>query len=255
MNSKQEKLLFWQQKALTHPLVIAHRGACAHALENTTEAFTKAYELGSDMWEIDVRLSADGECVVCHDADLGKVAGNNLVIADTPWEQLSGVVLNNGEHLLHLDEVIELAQQLDAGLYIELKAQAGKKVLEALNAKSFDQGIIGSFEENWIHELAEQDCPYPLSTLVRVGRNPFEQAKRAKADMIHLCWEHASPEPYRLLTDEFMERARTEKLPVVLWHEERPEIIKHLVNKPVLGICSDTPERFKVGIQPKIFQF
>lgn len=49
-----------------HP-VIGHRGNRAHAPENTIESFAQAVAAGADAIEFDVRLSADGIPVVCHD--------------------------------------------------------------------------------------------------------------------------------------------------------------------------------------------
>lgn len=53
-------------------LNIAHRGARAFAPENTLVAFEKAKCLGSQMFEIDVRLSKDGALVVHHDETLSR---------------------------------------------------------------------------------------------------------------------------------------------------------------------------------------
>jgi glycerophosphoryl diester phosphodiesterase len=52
-----------------HP-IIAHRGASAHAPENTLPAFELALEQGADAFELDVRLTRDGAAVVLHDAAL-----------------------------------------------------------------------------------------------------------------------------------------------------------------------------------------
>jgi glycerophosphoryl diester phosphodiesterase len=51
-----------------NPLVIAHRGACWHAPENTLEAFELAIEERTDYIEFDVRAN-DGELVICHDPE------------------------------------------------------------------------------------------------------------------------------------------------------------------------------------------
>jgi glycerophosphoryl diester phosphodiesterase len=56
--------------ALDKILNIAHRGARAYAPENTLPAFEKAVQMGCDMFELDVRLSKDGELMVFHDEDL-----------------------------------------------------------------------------------------------------------------------------------------------------------------------------------------
>jgi glycerophosphoryl diester phosphodiesterase len=50
------------------PLVIAHRGACWHAPENTLEAFELAIEEGADYIEFDVRAK-DSELVICHEPE------------------------------------------------------------------------------------------------------------------------------------------------------------------------------------------
>ena len=52
------------------PLVVAHRGASAHAPENTVAAFEAAVRFGADGVELDVRATADGALAVHHDPAL-----------------------------------------------------------------------------------------------------------------------------------------------------------------------------------------
>ena len=47
--------------------VIGHRGACAHAPENTLASFRRAMADGAEALELDVHLTADGHVVVLHD--------------------------------------------------------------------------------------------------------------------------------------------------------------------------------------------
>ena len=49
------------------PLIFAHRGASAHAPENTIAAFELAIQQSADVIELDTKLSADGHVVVIHD--------------------------------------------------------------------------------------------------------------------------------------------------------------------------------------------
>lgn len=51
-------------------MVWAHRGARSLAPENTLAAARKALEVGADGWEVDVRLTKDGHCVLFHDFGL-----------------------------------------------------------------------------------------------------------------------------------------------------------------------------------------
>ncbi len=53
------------------PYAFAHRGARAHAPENTVESFTLALRLGATGLESDVWLTADGEAVLDHDGVVG----------------------------------------------------------------------------------------------------------------------------------------------------------------------------------------
>src|SRR5690606_2786837 len=71
-----------------HVYTIAHRGASAYAPENSLEAFVKAAEMGSDLVEIDVRLTADGVPVVTHDETLLRTFGVNATVSQLPFEEL-----------------------------------------------------------------------------------------------------------------------------------------------------------------------
>ncbi len=53
--------------SLRAPIGFAHRGARAHAPENTIEAFALARKLGADGLESDVWLTSDGVAVLDHD--------------------------------------------------------------------------------------------------------------------------------------------------------------------------------------------
>src|SRR6478752_1534139 len=54
------------------PIGFAHRGASAHAPENTIEAFALARRLGATGLESDVWLTADGIAVLDHDGRVGR---------------------------------------------------------------------------------------------------------------------------------------------------------------------------------------
>ena len=72
-------------KSIPRPVIIAHRGASAHAPENTLSAMKLALEQGADVIELDVQLTADNKVVVIHDTTLdrttngsGKIRNLNL---------------------------------------------------------------------------------------------------------------------------------------------------------------------------------
>lgn len=57
---------------LPKPVIFGHRGACAHAPENTLASFRLAFDQGADAIELDAKLSRDGEVVVFHDSTLDR---------------------------------------------------------------------------------------------------------------------------------------------------------------------------------------
>jgi glycerophosphoryl diester phosphodiesterase len=67
-------------------LIAAHRGARSLAPENTLAAARAALVSGAGMWEIDVRMSRDGELVVIHDRDLERTSDAPDKFPDrSPW--------------------------------------------------------------------------------------------------------------------------------------------------------------------------
>lgn len=69
------------------PIAFAHRGARAHAPENTLEAFTLALRLGATGLESDVWCSADGEAVLDHDG-IVKTGMRRRAINEVPRRKL-----------------------------------------------------------------------------------------------------------------------------------------------------------------------
>ena len=56
------------------PLVIAHRGDLSSAPENTLPAFQRAWSIGADGVELDVRLTRDDQLVVFHDRRVNRTS-------------------------------------------------------------------------------------------------------------------------------------------------------------------------------------
>ncbi len=79
------------------PIAFAHRGARAHAPENTLEAFALARRMGATGLESDVWLTADGVAVLDHD---GVVVGER---GRRPIAEL-----NRGELPAHIPELAEM---------------------------------------------------------------------------------------------------------------------------------------------------
>lgn len=99
---------------LPRPVIFAHRGASAHAPENTLAAFELALAQNADGIELDVKLSADGQAVVIHDPTVDRTTGAHGWVKDMSFTELrtldAGAYFSEnfrGEKIPSLQEVFE----------------------------------------------------------------------------------------------------------------------------------------------------
>jgi glycerophosphoryl diester phosphodiesterase len=110
-------------------LNIAHRGACSLAPENTLVAGRKALELGADMWELDLRMTADGELIAIHDSTLERTSNVKEVFPKRwPWRVSD----------FNFDEI----RLLDFGSWFE-KQDPFSQIAAGVVAKSELAGYVG----------------------------------------------------------------------------------------------------------------
>lgn len=121
---------------LNGPAVLfAHRGARAHAPENTLEAFTLGLRLGATGLESDVWITSDGVAVLDHDGVVGGPFRRRR-IADVPREALP-------EHVPSLEELYATC-----GTDFELS-------LDVKDAAAFDEVVrvartAGAIDRLWL---------------------------------------------------------------------------------------------------------
>lgn len=89
---------------MRRPLVIAHRGASALAVENSAEALEAAIALQADIVEFDIRPSRDQVPICCHDPDLARLRGRADFVASLDAGELASL------GLLPLSQLLELAR-------------------------------------------------------------------------------------------------------------------------------------------------
>jgi glycerophosphoryl diester phosphodiesterase len=100
--------------SLPQPILFAHRGASAHAPENTLAAFELALAQGTDGIELDAKLSSDGYVVVIHDPTVDRTTGARGRVKDMSLADLRSLDAGsffsgnfNTEKIPTLEEVFE----------------------------------------------------------------------------------------------------------------------------------------------------
>ena len=227
-------------------LRIAHRGASAYAQENSPESLKVAAELGADMVEIDIRVTADDAPVVTHDSSLKRVYGIDGGVSDYSLDELRRLTAGAGA-INSFAEALDLCRGSGLGIYLDIKQLsqgAARTIFEALDAQHYwKQVIFGSFRPDYLADI-KSACPQAQTSILfnAVNIDAVKLAQAVGADFVHPCWENRAEQPHRLLTPEWIAAVRAADLGIVCWHEERPAEIAALKALGVDAICSDKPE-------------
>jgi len=176
--------------ALEIPPVIGHRGAAFSAPENTLAGFRRAAALGASWVEFDVRLAADGTCIVLHD-DIVDRTTNGAGRADAmSFAELSRLDAGAwfdpafaGERVPSLAETIEALAELGLGANIELKPSRGA---EAATGRAVAELVA----ERWPPSL-----PPPLLSSFRPAA--LEAARQAAPGIARGLLVNATPPDWR----------------------------------------------------------
>ena len=162
---------------LDPPIMFAHRGARAHAPENTIEAFELAVKLGATGLESDVWLTADDEVVLDHDGEVRRGRFRKQPIAGLRRDELPAYIPT-------LAELIE-ACGTDLQLSLDLKAPGtGEAVVDVIGKVAPD--LLG---RTWLchHDVGVLARLRPLddrvklvdsTRLARIAEGPERRAAR-----------------------------------------------------------------------------
>jgi len=163
-------------------LNIAHRGASSLAPENTLSAARKGLEVGADMWELDVQLTADGELIVIHDSTLKRTSNVEDVFPHRrPW-QVHEFTLNEirkldfGSWFMEQDPFGQIA----AGVVTEkdIEGYVGEP------APTLEQALLFTRKHNWLVNLEIKDLSKKPGNNLIVDRVLALVEKLNMADMV-----------------------------------------------------------------------
>jgi glycerophosphoryl diester phosphodiesterase len=203
---------------MTRPLLLGHRGVRADKTigENTLAAFDRALADGCDGFEFDVRLTADGQAVICHDAEIGK-----LQIARAKGDQLSG--------LPRLEDVLE--RYRGAFLDIELKVRGLERtVIQQLNTLRPERFVVSSFLPGVLRTLHALDPGLPLGLIAETKTQVQRWTK--------LPLQYVIPD-YRLAGRNLIQDLKQANKKVLVWTVNRAADMERFAEWEVDGMISD----------------
>ena len=239
---------------LARPAVIAHRGARAHAPENTLAAFSLAVQQQADAIELDATLSADGHVVIIHDNTVNRTTNGSGKVSRLPLKTLKGLdagssydIAFRGEQIPTLEEVF-LTVGKDIIINIELKAnltsigQLTEQVVKCVkNHNMSDRVFFSSFNIFALRRLAKllPKVPRGLLTLKGVA-GIFSQKKIL--DLVFCQSLHIHHQDAR---QSLVNRVQRQERKVFSYTVNHPEDIKRLIALGIDGIFTDDPLRTK----------
>jgi len=84
-----------QKKTLKLPKLIGHRGVKDLCPENTLESISRAFEIGLNFVEIDVKISRDKIPILLHDDTLDRTTNGSGLAIDYDYENIKNLMREN----------------------------------------------------------------------------------------------------------------------------------------------------------------
>ncbi len=234
-----------------HALLIGHRGASAHAPENTLASFRLAREQGADAIELDAKRCATGEVVVMHDVELRRTTGASGKVHAWSLSDLRGLDAGQGERVPTLDEVFE-----DAGptLLINVEVTNYSTPDDGLEAAVVDvvrrhgiadRIVFSSFNPLSLRQLAAIAPDIPRA-LVYSARTSFDLQQVFDDPLMPHEFRHPH---HSLVNADDVSVWRARGIGVNAWTVNDPAEIRRMAACGVNGIFGDSPLTMREVLQ------
>lgn len=241
--------------------ILAHRGAPGPArIENTVAAVLTARAEGADGVELDLRLTADGVLVGCHDPDLQRLAASPLEVAYAHWAALRQQTDHAGFPLARLEELLAAAD----GAHVVLELKSSPTPRERVAATVVDDLLLlraaglpldvtlSSFDASLIR-LVRIGLPSWLgiqtALLGRPGLSATTLLRQARAG------GHAQIHPHvtdLLTAPSMVDGAARSGIAVVPWTVNSRRAVRRCADLGVAAVITDRPRHARTALAARL---
>jgi glycerophosphoryl diester phosphodiesterase len=256
------------EAASVMPGIVAHRGASAEAPENTLAAFRRAWELGAESCELDVRVTRDGHVVVIHDATTRRTSGGaaELAVADATLAELRAVDVGSWKHARYAGERIPtLAEALDATppgrmLFVEIKTTAADAAVIVAAVLAADPRqreatlALQAYDPDALAAVAERLPGVEAYWTVDAPTDDDQRPRPYPADLVRTAAErrfHGLAVDQRGADDAFVAAVATAGLQLDVWTVNDAADIHTWRTRGARWIETDHPELGRIAEVPK----
>ncbi len=231
-----------------HINVIAHRGASHARPENTLEAFRHAIELGVDLLEFDVRITADGHPIIMHDPTVDRTTNGTGAVRDLTFAEIRSLDAgakfgdrHRGLQVPTLDEVLDLARPSGVGLDVQIYAieetseDLTRKVVDALQKYEYDERAFIAAEEDVVLFARSLDPDRPICNLS--GQRDVGSLQRNVDIGSRIVQAFA-----KYVNADFVRKAHGMGITVNVFYADHVNEMNRLITAGVDGILTNEPE-------------
>jgi glycerophosphoryl diester phosphodiesterase len=182
----------------------AHRGLSSEVTENTIAAFRAAADAGFRSFELDCRLTRDGEVVVLHDASLARTTEDgNARVAEMRYDELRGYTTKHGP-VPRLDDLFSALAGWKGVWNLEVKALKATEPMLHLADHHGLQGriLVSSFDPDALARSREVAPEVPRAFITMGGIQPEDvgTAKELECAWFNANHRDLSPANVQMLT-------------------------------------------------------
>ncbi|MFT4135127.1 glycerophosphodiester phosphodiesterase family protein [Microbacterium sp.] len=250
-------------RASARPRVLAHRGfvppEAREVVENSFAAFAAAHALGAVYVESDCHLTADGEVVLVHDADLGRVLGDPRPVSEVGAGELERLMADCGG-------LVTLAQALTAfptlRFNLDVKVPAAAVPVGRLAARHADRVLITSFSDQRRRTALEAAWalggePATSAGSATVARVLAAAVTRSSAlvgralrgvDALQVPERHGVP----IVTRGFVQAVHRHGVEVHVWTVNEPADMHRLLELGVDGLVTDRADMALATVRARL---
>ena len=229
------------------PLMIAHRGLSSFEKENTMAAFIAGGNHTYYGMECDIHVTKDNVIVVCHDSNLERVSGVDLIIEESTYEEIQKVNLydvkkeNNWPYLKvpTFEEYLDCCIRYNKVAVIEFKflfkEEDVYRVIEIVKSRNYlDKCVFISFVYENLTFVRKYDSNINVQFLLAEYKDELiERCIKESVDIdIH----------YSLLNQERIDYLHQNNLKINVWTVDDPEIGEKLSEMKVDFITTNRLE-------------
>lgn len=228
--------------------IYGHRGAAGEAPENTIAGCLHALERGAECLEVDLRISADNQLVVVHDASTGRTTDTRRQVSKCTAAELQGLDARYSSppwpdsHNCHIPTLAELLQATTncESYFLEIKDAARQDrdlLIDLLQAQfpsqSASQKIIITANDRTFLENLKEEMPY-----LKTGWLGFN---------MEIFWRHNNlPFEHVLLSQAMcnyflIKRLKKMGFKISAWTINDPMSIRNLYHLNIDNLITDYP--------------